>query len=460
MKGLIPKHEKRGVDRVYFFFIALLFVSLPMSFANAEEEAVPASVQNDLHGQADDSIKITTLNPDEHISSTTVFGRKGGYIHPFMSVKLESSDNINFTHDHEKHDWTVIYSPGIWLASPAKKRIYFDLDTATISPNGLYHQVTIPESFTRYQAYLLYLADLEDFHNYNERDTVKQTVDSYFQYNLRGGLSTSLYYKFLDTEDPLAYDYRTGRPTTDVEKYVSSLLGVVLEHRIGEKFRVKGEYNNYYLHYDEDFSEGKNRMDNSGSAYLYYDYTPKTAFFGQYQYTDVHYYNYKIQDSSQHYGYLGIDWKAREKVRLQGKVGFIYRDSDNPDGHTITDPTFELTYDHKLTEKSKVKLFTAYKINESSISTAAYSKDSLVRLNLYHAFTAKIEGSMFFDYTHSKFHGIHRTDDYIRVGPRLHYIVKKWLKTDLGYTYYKNMSDYDLDEFDANIFFLRASIGF
>ncbi len=452
-----------------YFYVVLLGMVLaivPWSHVWAEEEpaAQPDAQllpESDALGQSSADLEKRTTQAPEAYVPVTVFGTKGGYVHPFMSVTLRTSDNINNTNDHEQSDWTAIYTPGIWLAAPARREIFLDLDTYNTSPGGRYHQIDNLESFTRYQAYALYAADIEDFHNHSERDTTKQSAEAYFQYNLRGGLSASIYDKYSDTEDPMAVGYATNG--TVVDEYVTNLLGVIVEYDLGERFRVRADYNNFYLDYDEAISRGKNRTDNSYSLYLYYDYSPKTSFFSEYEYVDVSYDVNKTQDSTQNYGYLGIEWKPTEKVTLKAKAGLISRDSDNPEADRVTDPVVELTYEHKFTEKTNMKLFAARKLNESTISTSAYSKDTIVNLHLNKVITEKVEAVLFLDYTRNDFRGnigADRTDDVYTVAPKIRYVFKDWLQSEAGYEYIKRTSDIKTAEFETNTFFVRVSAGF
>ncbi len=452
-----------------FICFILLVIGLTLvawNHAKADEEPAP-SVQtqqlpeSDALGLSDAELgKRTTQEPEAYVP-VSVFGTKGGYVHPFMSVTFQTSDNINFSSVNEKSDWTAIYTPGIWLAAPAKRDIFLNLDIYNTSPGGRYRQIYTPESFTRYQAYALYVADIEDFNNHSERDTTKQSAEAYFRYNLRGGLSASIYNKYLDTEDPMAVGYATTGPVVD--KYVTNLFGIIVEYDFGQKLRMRFDYNNFYLDYDKAFSKGKNRTDNSYSVYLYYDYSPKTSFFGEYEYVDVNYDISKIQNSTQNYGYLGIEWKPTGKVALKAKAGLINRDSKNPKANSVTDPVVELTYEHKFTAKTNMKLFWARKLNESTISRSAYSKDTIINLHLNKIITPKIEATLFLDYTRNDFKGnvgASRVDNVYTIAPKIRYVFKDWLQSEIGYEYVKRTSDVNLAEFEANTFFVRVSAGF
>jgi len=427
------------------------------------EVTVPANTQQsrefDTLGQSNIE-KGTTDEPEAYVPAS-VFGTKGGYIHPFMSVTLKSSSNINYSYEHTKSDWTAIYTPGVWLATPARREIYLNLDTYNTSPGGRYHQIDNTEAFTRYQAYALYVADIEDFFRYSERDTVKQSAEVYFQYNLRGGLSASAYDKYSDTEDPMSYSYISN--AIMVDRYTSNLLGIILEYDLGERFRIRADYNNFYLDYDKAVSKGKNRTDNSYAVYLYYYYSPKTALFGEYEYIDANYDVNKIQNSTQNYGYVGINWKPTEKVTLKAKAGLVSRNSDNPEASSVTGPVLEFTYEHKLTEKTKMKLFLARKLNESTISTSAYSKDTIANFWLNKIITDKIETRLLLDYIRNDFEGnigSSRIDKLYTISPRVRYVFKDWLQAEAGYEYAKRTSDVKIVQFDSSTFFIRFSAGF
>lgn len=397
-------------------------------------------------------------NPETNtgIQATEVFGMEKGYVHPFMAVTLEDSDNIYNTRTDTRSDWKAIYSPGIWLALPAQKEIFLNLDTNNTSPGGHYKQQDKQEGFDRYQAYVLYSADIEEYHNYTERNNVSQAAEAFFQLNLRSGLSFDVYDKYSDAEDAAG----TGDSTT-IDEYKSNMAGIIADYQITDKVRIRADYTNFYLSYDDILNEGRDRTDDAYSLYSFYEFSVKTTFFVEYKYIDVSYDSNTSQDNEQHYVYGGINWAPTTKTSLAGKMGWLDRKNDEYGG-SDTSFIFELDGSLQMTVKSKLSLSASHKLNESTIETAAYSRDTTVGATFAQDITDKITATLFANYTLSDFQGgttSNRTDDLYTVSPSLSYIFKEWLLGEAGYTWTDRNSTDRAFDYTTNAFFIRISAG-
>ena len=102
-----------------------------------------------------------TTTPEASSSLTNeVFGSRGGFIHPSMSVSAVTSDNINNTKNDKIGDWSTIYSPSIWLALPRSQQTQLEIVSSNTAPGGRQMFVDKPKSFNRYQGYAFYGADI------------------------------------------------------------------------------------------------------------------------------------------------------------------------------------------------------------------------------------------------------------------------------------------------------------
>jgi len=424
----------------------ICLLSAPLVFAAENQPMTNTAAQQTTPG-------ATTSAPDE------IFGTRGGFIHPFMSVSAVNSDNINNTKDNEISDWSTIYSPGIWLALPRSEQTQLEIVSSNTAPGGRQMFMDKPKSFNRYQAYAFYGADIEEYHTHTERNTVKQAAVGYFQYNLRGGLSIDVYNKYVDSEDPIG----TG-DTTEIDAFKNNLTGMMIDYDIGEKFNVRADYTHFYLGYDLLDSRGKNRDDNSYSGYLFYKYSPKTNFFAQYEFVNVDYDTNTAQDNEQHHYSLGIQWKPTVKTSLKAKVGVVDRNTDNNATGDNTEPLVEITALHQLTEKTGIQLFASQKANESTVSTASYSNDTTVSISVLEQFTEKIGASLRLSYTQNDFQvepgEPDRSDDIYSLSPSLRYMFKEWLMADLGYEYSERNSNQEDYDYTTNKVFIRMSAGF
>ena len=389
---------------------------------------------------------------------TDVFGSRTGYVHPFMSVSMLGSDNINNTRDDEIGDWSTIYSPGIWLAVPRSNEARLSLVTSNTAPGGQNMFMEKTASFSRYQAYAFYGADIHEYHTHSELDTVKQAGEGFFQYNFRGGLSIDVFDKYIDSEDPMG----TG-DTTVIDDFKNNLTGVTADYQISDKLRLRTDYSHFYLDYNLAASSGKDRDDNSYAGYVYYSYSPKTSLFLNYKYIDVSYDTNTSEDNEQHHYNIGLKWQPTEKTNLLATIGMVDRSSDNAAGDD-SGLAAELTATHELTAKSTLQVVAARKISESTVSTAAYSTDSLFTVSLMENFSDKIAGIMAVTYSQNDFQEnageISRTDDLYSIAPSLRYMLKDWLMADLGYEYSERDSDIDTNDYKSNKLYLRFSAGF
>ncbi len=396
------------------------------------------------------------INIEEGVNVIDIFGMEKGYIHPFMSVELNYSDNIYFTNRNTLSDWQVIYSPGIWLALPAQKEVFLDLDTSNTSPGGHTQQINKEEGFERYQAYVLYVADIIEYNDYSERNTVNQSAEAFFQLNLRSGLSFDIFDKFSDSEDAAG----TGATTT-IDEYKSNLAGIIADYQITDKIRVRADYNHYNLSYDDDLNQFRDRTDQVYSLFSFFDYSEKTSFFAQYKYIDVDYDYYDIQDSDQHYIYAGIKWSPTIKLTIEGKAGWLGRESDAPDGDS-SQLVLDLAANWQITAKSQLGIAVAYNADESTISSAAFSKDTTASIVFEQYFTEKLIGEIYVDYRQTDFQGgtgTNRTDDTYTISPSIKYLFKEWLTGEVGYIWTDRDSSAAGYDYTANSFFIRISAG-
>ena len=449
---LIFQQEAKMNKNVYkltalAFSTGVCLLSPPLAFSAEDNQPV-----------ANSTAQATT--PAASSSSTSeIFGSRGGFIHPSMSVSGVTSDNINNTKNDKIGDWSTIYSPSIWLALPRSQQTQLEIVSSNTAPGGRQMFMDKPKSFNRYQGYAFYGADIEEYHTHTELNTVKQAGVGYFQYNLRGGLSIDVFDKYISSADPLG----TG-DTTELDKFKSNLTGTMIDYDLGTKFNIRFDYTKFHLSYNLADSLGKNRDDNSYSGYLFYKYSQKTNLFAQYEFVNVNYDINTRENNEQHHYSLGIQWKPTEKTSLRAKVGVVERNSDNTTVGDTTEPVIELSATHQLTEKTGLQLVASQKVSESTVSTASYSNDSNVAFTVLEQFTEKIGASLRLSYTKMDFQENAgepgRTDNMYSLSPSLRYMFKEWLMADLGYEYSERNSNQDVYDYAANKVFIRLSSGF
>ena len=118
--------------------------------------------------EADTSLLPEGLESDDF----DLFGIRGGFVHPYISVSGEYTDNLyNLSEDKTSNFLTKI-SPGIWFSLPRTKQIPITITPHNTSPGGLQLQIKDYEGTDRYQAYAL--AGL-DYNAYSEDSDLNDT---------------------------------------------------------------------------------------------------------------------------------------------------------------------------------------------------------------------------------------------------------------------------------------------
>ncbi len=73
-----------------------------------------------------------------------LFGTKGGgYIHPFLSINTEYTDNLFNINTNEQTNWLTTIVPGIWLAIPRTKEVPLAIAPTNSTAGGL--QMALPQ---------------------------------------------------------------------------------------------------------------------------------------------------------------------------------------------------------------------------------------------------------------------------------------------------------------------------
>ncbi len=243
-------------------FLIFAFLFIPFVAYSAEEEP-----EDEPIGQSKD------MEED-------LFGRKRGYIHPFLSIAEQYDDNIFNTKDNKEGDFKTIISPGVWLSIPRirERVILLGIETSSITPGGLTHDRFRPEFISRYQTYLFYRADIEQFsHNVSE-NTVNHRAEGLFQYNFRGGLSIDIADLFVRSHDRRG----TGISET-LDKYKTNLFHIISAYEVSRRTMVRIDYANFLVDYDDSESDFRDRKDNAFSGYIFYKFRPKTSAFIEYE---------------------------------------------------------------------------------------------------------------------------------------------------------------------------------
>lgn len=396
---------------------------------------------------------VVSLPEEAPAADDELFGKKGGYWHPYITIGGEYTDNLFNVADDTTSSFIGRIAPGIWFSLPRTKQIPIEIEPHNTSPGGLEWMIKDYEGTDRYQAYAL--AGL-DYRMYSEDSDLNDTdarLEGLFRYNMRGGLSLQVLDSFNYAQD----DFGVGSATDDnLRRYTSNVVMGTADYQLTEKLRTKLDISNYILDYEESVNDIFDRTDNTLDLYGYYVYSPKTSFFLQYRFIDVAYDSEESKDNSQHYGYGGITWDSTEKLAFRFKAGYQereYEKSSVSDAYDWSGLALYLESLYRWTEKTNFN-FDLYRRSEESDSGDAIDKIALGAVFNYHQeITEKISADLdvrYEDYEYTQIDFSDRDDTRFYVRPALQYLFREWMMLELAYSFDKRDSTDETYDYDTN----------
>lgn len=429
-------------------------------------ELAPNKGQDMPMGQASTESKESLLPEDGGAKEDgELFSTAGsGYIHPFLSLGGEYTDNLYNLDQDKTSNFLTRISPGIWLSVPKIKEAPVTVAAKNTSAGGL--QMSLPdyEGFERFNTYLLGALDYKMYSSESDLNDTDAKVEGLFKYNLRGGLSLQVLDSYTMSQDR----FEIGNAGEDpVRRYQSNLGQAVADWEFSEKLRTKAELSNFYLNYAEAIDDFLNRSDNNLSLYGYYKYSPKTSLFLQYQFIDVSYDSNTAWDNTQDLYYAGINWASTKKTSLRMKAG--YQNKNNQEDNIQTESqdnngfAFELALKYQITEKTEINLALNNKIDESDSTTALNKDVSAGTIRYKQEFSEKITGVCDLSIENANYNqiqGPERDEDRYVFRPALQYAFKDWLMAELAYQYDTRNSTDALFDYASNTIFVSINSGF
>jgi polysaccharide biosynthesis protein VpsM len=443
---------KRGVgmNRLSLFIVVCL-VAFPFAGLCAEVQDMPM-------GQGAEG--TVSMLPEETGSAVDeLFGLEGGYLHPYLSLEGSFTDNLYNVDSDKTSNYLTRVSPGMWFTLPRKKIIPVTITPHNSSPGGLQQEIDDYEGTDRYQLYALAGADLFFYSEDSDLNTEDVTLEGLGRYNMPGGLSLQLLDRYNLGHDDFGF---SGATEEDQREYESNLLMATTDWDITEKVRVKIDYSNFILMYDDSINEYLERQDDVVDAYGFYKYSVKTSLFLQYRYTAVNYDSATEKDNTQNSYYAGVRWDTTEKLALLFKAGMQQKeyDTETPDFDDSDNFVVDLQALYRATEKTEMKL-NLYRLNEESDTTLASEKIVFgARFGYRQEFTEKITGKADLSYEKADYEELvdsDRDDDTYRFRPSAEYLFKDWLMGEMAYEYELRDSSESLFDYDTNTIFFSLN---
>ncbi len=390
-----------------------------------------------------------------------LFGSEGGYFHPYISLGLEYTDNLYNLDDRFEDGGTenllTTISPGVWFALPRKKIIPITINPNNSSPGGLQLQFEDYEGTDRFQAYALGGLDFKYYSEDSDLDKTDGLLEGMMRYNMRGGLSLQLVDRYTHGQDQL----EIGSLIRDqVRDFDSNFFMATGDWDITEKFRVKLDYINFILGYEDEINQFLDRVDNGFDLYGYFNYSLKTSFFIEYKFVDVAYDERIEIDNTSNFWYGGIKWDTTEKLGLLFKLG--YQDKkyeDTSQGQEDFDGmVYDIQFLYRFSEKTVLEL-DSYLTNEETDNFLASDKTVIgAGLTYRQKFSERWSGSLGVIYEDAEYSDMgvadidDRDDQTIFIRPGVQYLFREWLMFELAYEYESRESNQDLFDYDTNTF--------
>lgn len=399
--------------------------------------------------------------PEDSVYET--YGPAGGYIHPYITLAGEYTDNLFNVSTDEKTNLLTRISPGIWLSLPRTKEVPITITPHNTAAGGLQYEMEeyAKDEFNRFNAYLLGGLDFEFYSENSDLNTTTGKLEGLLRYNMKYGLSFQILDRYSRDND--RFDIGNDEERSSQRTHHSNLLGLTADWEISERLRAKINYGNFYLDYDEIDDAFLNRNDNAIGLYGYLNFTEKHSFFINYDYVDVAYdVDFNQKDNEQHFIYVGWDWVSTEKTDLLVKLGYQKKECaessicpDNPEEFA-----FELQGEHDFTEKTKLITIISRKMEETDSAVASGKTVFAFLLKLEHEFSERIAGMIDFKYEKADYDQIVSTlreDDEFFIRPAVQYTFNDWFMAELAYSYNKRDSTDDQFDFDTNTVYLSLN---
>ncbi len=392
-----------------------------------------------------------------------IFGRGGSYFHPSLAVTEIYTDNAFATKDNKKTNLSTVLTPEIWLSLPrvAEKHLVLD-ETSNRMPGGLVFTSYAPEVVRRYQAYLLYRADIPlPSANSPYGNAVSHTGYGRVEYNGNkfSANDFDLFVKSFETRG-LSVSTEPGQ----IDRFYNNLLEAAARVDTGNRLSVRLDYSNFLVHYNDQRNQFMDRTDNSLSGYLLYKFKPKTAAFLEYRFIDISYVSDSTLDSREHQFLAGIQWDITAKSKGMVKAGYGVKDLTGPSQSVGTFIT-EAQIKHHFTPKTSLTVTGFRKADETNVAAFLYTITNQIGAEYQQLFTSKITGLADLTYTNERYKGVVTAegnaadikDNIYQATVGLQYEFQKWLKSDIGYVYTRRDSSFSDYNFVSNTAFLRIT---
>jgi hypothetical protein len=391
-----------------------------------------------------------------------IFGKRGGYIHGFLSVAEQWTDNLFYTSDDTESDFVTFVSPGIRLSLPGTKEELLTVAGSTTAPGGMSFGRMNVGGGRSFQAYLSYTPEFEFYAENKDEDITTHLANGLLSWRLRSGLALELIDQFT-----VGYQEYDEGLSISRDGYTSNLVAFDVLYPVGSKLDLRVDFQNYQIAYDATEDADRDRTDRNLSTYVFYKVRSKSSVFVQYQQIDIEYDldSGKIDDSVDQQWFGGFHWDLTAKSSGAVKIGNGEKKFDDPALGSMSDFVFEAQIKHNFTPKTAASLMGYRRQEETTIKTIDYTLTQFVGLNLAQKMTYRIQATLDLDYTLKEYKGgvvitgdaRQRDDQTYSVTAGLNYAPRGWLSFGLEYGYQERDSNFNAFDYTANRVLLRIT---
>ncbi len=345
-------------------------------------------------------------------------------INPFVSLEQKYDDNIFLEpKGQEDSDWITTTILGFGLKMPL-----------------------VPGREEDFVLKLKYDVDFIKFWDYTNQDRFDHNVSAIADLNFNNDFTLKIEDKFQKTADPpnselTALQRRLRNTGNVVFGYMREKIGFDLGFS-----NIRDDYNSL---------NSLDKYEYVSTATGYFNISPKTSLFGEYNFGKVVYDNNSTNSDSKYYQYrLGVKGKIAPKLTGVFKAGYKrtdYEDSSKENFKGFT--TFvNITYD--LKERTALNAYAERGSEESTYSTNSYFEYNKIGLEVDHELLEKLflVGGGYYQlnkYPEETTEGSvtdKREDNLWDYSIGLRYEVKEWLSLETNYEFKErdsNFSTYD-----------------
>ncbi|MBU0673335.1 MAG: outer membrane beta-barrel protein [Proteobacteria bacterium] len=438
--------------------IILMPLLLLITATTSPAEQNQLSVDEDL-ALGTDVDRQRTFRPEAGSSSSDLFGTRGGYVHPYVSLSEAWSDNIFNTLKGTKEDFLTTFSPGLLLAYPGVKNMPANsFASSNNSPGGMLADRERVDYFQRFQTSLLYQADLEKFADNTDADLTHHRVEGQMQLNLKGGITFDLAGQYKKSAD-------SPSDAPKRSEYTSDLVDLAGYIELGAKMDLVLRANRFHLDYDQTANRNLDRSDQAYTARLQYRIKDNTLAFAKYRLTEVDYDISTLTDKDITDAGFGLKWDITAKSTGTAEVGYGILSYPSSTKDDDTDFSFRFLMAHQFTPKTSVNLSATRRINESTVGGTNYILNHQATMRYTQRFGSKLFANLDLSFSRDEYDQpittsagpIDRSDDTILVSPSIDYMLKDWFIISLAYSRANLDSNINAYDFTTNTLSFRLT---